>query len=89
MTIGQVLVVDGGMIMLGEEAGHHGLSLTAVAGHLDVTRQSIARGLARAERVFAGRGSDLVDFLESLRQPPQLSNVHIGRIVPALESASL
>jgi len=57
-------VIDARAILSYLAVRHHGLSLTAVARHLNVARQSVARGLARAERVFVERGGDLVDFLE-------------------------
>ena len=42
---------------------HYGLSLTAVARHLQVSRQSIARGLERAEDAFARCRCTPTDFI--------------------------
>jgi REP-associated tyrosine transposase len=58
-------VLDARAILSYLAVRHHGLSFSAVARHLNVARQSIARGLVRAQRVFGEHGNDLVDFLES------------------------
>jgi AraC-like DNA-binding protein len=42
---------------------HYGLSLSAVARHLHVSRQSIARGLERAQGAMARHGCTFADFL--------------------------
>ncbi len=42
---------------------HYGLSVTAVARHLHVSRQSIARGLERAADTFARRRCTPADFI--------------------------
>jgi hypothetical protein len=44
---------------------HFGLSLTAVARHLNVARPSIARALRRAESAFASHGCNRDDFLDT------------------------